>query len=538
MDKRQPDAETTRDLAALPSDLQPLYRRLTDDGNAWQAASARRLASLAQVLTDDVERMANDRNAQQPHPLVSSHTREGEPEASNVASSRVYAARHVHQHRYQWIFGTIAAVAVVALLALVLQGALAGRGTIGPTKSQLGKWQILDKLTWKRSPLGQQLPIIAPSDPRVVYEVTNLVTGSAETSRAVSYASLRRTEDGGETWKNLPLPLPLEDIAIIDIRVSPLSAMTVFMSLWDRSSAACDLASGVLGEWGCQHGYVSTNSGDTWQTLSLPVRGVLDTGGAIVVQDSRFYASNACNGDSCAHLLTSDDGGLSWHVVDHPIIAAKQHICDLAAPATGQTVYAVASRVACDQPPSTQSLWRSDDAGVHWASIGPLLPKSQAQQSFTLLSSIILTAPGADHPALLYLNQPYITSAGTSFRYSEDGGATWKQTPAAPDVPQCASPDVQCDGMLPMAIGEATVLSDGSLFYLPFGSPDGPLTPYVWTPGASAWQRLAQLPSEVKAPGSIAVTRGANGHDMITMALGSSGDVSNPIAYYVIRFQM
>lgn len=70
MDKRQPDAETTRDLAALPSDLQPLYRRLTDDGNAWQAASARRLASLAQVLTTDVERMVNDRTAQ-PRSLVS-----------------------------------------------------------------------------------------------------------------------------------------------------------------------------------------------------------------------------------------------------------------------------------------------------------------------------------------------------------------------------------------------------------------------------------------------------------------------------------
>jgi hypothetical protein len=536
MANQRPDVETARDLAALSTDLQPLYLRLTDDGNAWQAASARRLASLAQALTADVERMVIDSTAQR-LPPAPSFAGDEQPEASSVASSRVYALRPTHRHRYQWLFGTFAAVAVVALLALVLQGALVGRATIGPTKSQAGKWQVLDKLTWKRTPLGQQLPIIAPSDPRVVYEVTNLVTGSAETSRAVSYASLRRTEDGGETWKNLPFPLPLDDIFIVDIRVSPLSARVVFMSLWDRSSAACDPATGVVGEWGCQRGYVSTDGGESWQAQTLPERGVLDTGGAIVAQNNRLYASNACNGDSCAHLLSSADSGLSWHVVDGQITAAKQHICALAAPATGQTVYAVASRGACDQPPSAQSFWRSDDAGAHWALIGPLFPKSQAQQSFTLLSSTVLTAPGAERPALLYLNQPYITSAGTSFRYSEDSGSTWKQTPAAPDVPQCASADVQCDFMPPTAIGEATVLSGGSLFYLPFGSPDGPLTPYVWTPGASAWQRLPQLPSEVKAPGSIIVTRGANGRDTITMALGSSGDVSNPIAYYVIRFQ-
>ena len=532
MANQHPDTETTRDLAALPSDLRPLYRRLSDDGNAWQAASARRLASLAQALTDDVERMVLDRSvATEVAPDRSESGRAIEPPAGMLVPPSV------RQHRWQWIFGTIAAVVVVTLLALVLQGAFAGRATVGPTKSQTGKWQILDKLTWKRSPLGQQLPIIAPSDPRVVYEYTNLMTGPAETSKTVTYASLRRTEDGGESWKNLPLPLPLDDISIVDIRVSPLSARVVFMSLWDRSSAVCDPASGVVGEWGCQRGYISANGGDTWQAQALPVRGVLDTSGAIVAQGSSLYASNACTGDSCAHLLTSDDGGLSWHVMDDQITAAKQHICGLAAPATGQTVYAVASRVACDQPPSTQSLWRSHDAGAHWAQIGPLLPNSQVGQSYTVLSNTLLTTRGAERSALLYLNQPYIASAGTSFWYSEDSGAIWKQTPAAPDVPQCASPDVQCDFMPPLAIGETTVLSDGSLFYLPFGSPDGPLIPYIWTPGASAWQRLPQLPSEVKAPGSIIVTRGANGHDTITMALGSSGDVSNPVAYYVIRYQ-
>ncbi len=64
------------------------------------------------------------------------------------------------------------------------------------------------------------------------------------------------------------------------------------------------------------------------------------------------------------------------------------------------------------------------------------------------------------------------------------------------------------------------------------------LTPYVWTPGDSAWQRLPQLPTEVAGPGSITVTPGASGHDTITMALRANGDASNPIAYYVVRYQM
>src|SRR6185312_1297724 len=115
MANQRPDAEMARDLAALSTDLQPLYRRLTDDGNAWQAASARQLASLAQVLTADVERMVNDRTAQR-YPTASLLAGDEGPEASSVASSRVYAVQPVHRHRYQWIFGTIAAVVVVALL--------------------------------------------------------------------------------------------------------------------------------------------------------------------------------------------------------------------------------------------------------------------------------------------------------------------------------------------------------------------------------------------------------------------------------------
>ena len=64
------------------------------------------------------------------------------------------------------------------------------------------------------------------------------------------------------------------------------------------------------------------------------------------------------------------------------------------------------------------------------------------------------------------------------------------------------------------------------------------MSAYLWKPGAKTWQALPPLPAEVAGPGSIIVTPGANGHDTITMALRANGDASNPIAYYVVRYQM
>ena len=521
---------------ALPADLQPLYQRLSADGSAWRAASAGKIETLARSLVADIERMSAGQGEPSPSPVL---TQGGEPEttAPLLRGEGSYKRRRVRE----WIAGTVAAVAVVALLALVLQGALIGRGNIGPTNTRTntphsGRWQILDELTWKRTSSGQTLPIIAPSNPQVVYEATNAINGQG--GEAVTYASLRRTDDGGKSWRTLALPLPLADISLLTARVSPLRAQTVFLSLWDRSNVACEPTNGTVSE-GCERGYVSFDGGATWQTQRLPVPGVVDTGGGIQAQVGSIYAQNACNGTACLHLLGSDDGGRTWRVVDSGMTTNQRYICDFSATASGHTLYAVASLTDCSQPPDSKTLWRSDDAGRHWRELGPLLSTPLTGQWFSAFGGLLLTAPGTAHPALLYLNVPYTsTDSGPRFYYTEDSGATWKTTPAVPDVPRCASQGMICDGIQPLAIGETVVLSDGSLFYLPFDSPNKPLTPYIWTPGDHAWQRLPQLPAQVAGPGSIIVTSGANGHDTITMALRANVDASNPYAYYVVRYQM
>ena len=295
---------------------------------------------------------------------------------------------------------------------------------------------------------------------------------------------------------------------------------------------------------GCERGYVSTDGGDTWRAQTLPVRGVLDTSGPIVAQDGRLYATNVCNDDSCVHLLTSFDGGVTWHALDEQITASKQHVCDLAAPTGGQTVYAVASQFVCIQLPSSKTLWRSDDASATWTQVGPLPPKSPTRSYLSALNGTLLTAPGAGYPALLYLNMPYFTTdSRPNFLYSQDSGVSWQSTPPVPVT--STAPDASVTP-IPFpeftAIGESTVLSDGSLFYIQLDTlrTGMRLTPYVWTPGDSAWQRPAPASrTRWQALAVIMVTPAAQTATIrITMALRANGDASNPIAYYVVRYQM
>ena len=220
-----------------------------------------------------------------------------------------------HRHKREWIFGTFAAVAVVALLALVLQGALAGRGSTGPTNKSTGQWQILDKLTWKRTSSGQVLPSIAPTNPQVVYEATNLVNGAAETSKVVSYASLRRTEDGGESWRTLRCPcrLPMSrPLTSLSARFA-LRLFSCPSGIGQVPPASQRMAS--VGE-GCERGYVSYDGGDTWRAQRCQCAVCWIPAALSSRRSTGSTPPMSVTMTSCVHLLTSFDGGVTWHALD------------------------------------------------------------------------------------------------------------------------------------------------------------------------------------------------------------------------------
>ena len=191
------EQERQGDLEILPADLQPLYQRLSEDGAAWQAASAGKIAALAQSLVSDIERMTASTADPSPGP---SPTRGGEPEPPRTSPPAPLLRGEASQRRRvrEWIAGTVAAVAVVALLALVLRGALMNREGVGPTDTQAGRWQILDKLTWKRVSDAQVLPTIAPSDPRVDRR-NGRRSGGRRTAGA---RAAGRTHEQGGCWAN------------------------------------------------------------------------------------------------------------------------------------------------------------------------------------------------------------------------------------------------------------------------------------------------------------------------------------------------
>ncbi|HEV8193298.1 MAG TPA: sialidase family protein [Ktedonobacterales bacterium] len=471
--------------------------------------------------------------------------------------------KRMRRRSLRFASGLVAAltmVAVVGALTTLLLSASPGRGplqshntsTTGDgAPSQRGRWIPLDKLDAAVEFDANDLPAIAPSNPRVVYET--MVYGTQQQQAG----SLRRTDDGGATWHNLPLPIPAAHVGHAGILVSPLDPRNVFLTLISTNAADCPAdriqANSENGSAFCWIQYTSTDSGALWAATNLPTVSVLTpnltNNNATNLQaghvggQAYLYALLNCSGaESCSRLGASTDSGRTWRLADAPLMAAgAENVCAAAADQRGSALFAVTSSTTCGynvQKPLV--LWRSDDAGAHWFRQGTLTTPN-------VRGALITHVQGADRP-LLYMGLPRTAEMATDkmggqypifsadpsdLKASADGGKTWKSAPAA-GIPAGLKPYYD--------MGLMGTLSDGSVV-MDFIAQNREenfegSTLFAWKPGDASWRQLAP-PVTWEAGALLAIAGFGPGADTLylTMVDRGGGSATAHPTFSFLRFE-
>ncbi|HUY79711.1 MAG TPA: sialidase family protein [Ktedonobacterales bacterium] len=409
---RQPDRSGLADGGRTPDDRQPLRRR-------WGALGAASAALLIAALLIGLLLSRSGFNTRGAHPTPTAHT----PVSSVTATSTVAS-----------------------------DGLPAG-------------WQNLPVIA---NDPGQ--PVIAPSNPQVVYFS---VAGSSVKGVPPTYL-LARSDDGGVTIHHLPFPLlngqtidtysPL----LLNLIVSPLNPQTVYLytqfdlgacpnnfvpfatqRVTPRSAALGQVAqrgAEALAGSTCQPEYVSTDGGLTWTLLNLPTKGLLGItppdgnryAPTIQAQGSRLYSTVANVGLASSgvpmggRLVMSQDGGVTWTLVDAPIAAQGLVAYDFAAAPSGSTVFVVSENPQTVQLPTVNAdphLWRSDDAGATWTELGYTPGASATSGGVSGMAATV----SANGQAIVYLttSDANLPKSTTILEASADGGQTWQHAPDA-----------------------------------------------------------------------------------------------------------
>lgn len=336
------------------------------------------------------------------------------------------------------------------------------------------------------------LPILAPSDPRVAY-VAGVFSDPAKSSPQT--LGVQRTDDSGATWHTFTLPVNAPsslDQFSLSVMVSPLDAYHLILTVGTGVGTPCPTGSSQP----CTVQYFSADGGIHWRQISLPVSGVLgimadadwQSESPLRAQGTRLYAlagpQSGGAGDETqgtGRLVTSTDGGATWRLADTALPSAVG-IADYMPAPTGNSLFAVTDRADRFRvpvgmlPPPDFKLWRSDDAGAHWA-----LVHSLSFPNFTGMR--VTTLPGATQP-IVYLDLFSKAGVGaTSIAASADGGRTWAAAPNQ-GIPQGWFTDAQiwgtlADGSVMMAFSSArSAYSAGFVFY-------------SWKAGDGAWHQVA-----------------------------------------------
>jgi hypothetical protein len=498
------------DGPVLSPDLEELYEQLLDDGTRWQE-DVPTMPGLDATVEELVQGMhvpaRGDRQV----------LREKSPSISIARADDWKRGTRTIRNRSSGIVSIAAMVVVVALLITVFQAKGHGRSPIpaahrSPTVTVPANtgWQPLAALAYTSERPDDSGPAVAPSDPEVIYEAN----AGRDWTPTDGPRFLRRTDNAGATWHNLPFPVPATRVHWADFLVSPLDPHTVILQIADDTLSDCPASFDVTFPGAyvmCELQYFSSNGGTSWTLLQTPMSNLMSLSGtiapssdsAIQNQGNRLYAGVSCPNSGCTHLVVSTDGGHTWNIVDRQLFAVEPFVCGFEAALSGRALFAVTSNMNCAysyrQPHAVLSLWRSNDGGAAWN----LMATLPTPNLFGLL------AVDSGNPArpLLYAymprtlsvtmdkaNMPQINPSdkASDIYCSVDDGITWHPAPEAglPTgfIPFSAPLGVLSDGTMIASFNTQGTLSDSQDLN---GS-----TLFGWRLGETAWHQIAPPLSE------------------------------------------
>lgn len=205
------------------------------------------------------------------------------------------------------------------------------------------------------------------------------------------------TRNSGRTWQPVPVPTDSEMGLFGGFRVDATSAQALF---WSQSAMDTQTVNAF-------HVEETTDGGRSWQPAGLRC----PTSGPCVALGPQTNGRCMAVGEY-QMVETSADGGRSWTSTD-----------GLSACATSQLIGAGANTlVGIHQEFGHPSLWLSTDSGATWTYIAlPVLPGSEAD-------------PGAISGTVQMLPDGRLLVVGSGWYLLPAGGATWCRVPGAPTI--------------------------------------------------------------------------------------------------------
>ena len=479
---------------------QAIHQRLLADGGAWRAEFPPSAA-----FRSGVETFARSQTTQTAQPTATMDREPGAQtqEQSGMRTREAVSIPPLSPHAFDasntinTIAGTpptrkwsrslrgLVAVAAILTLAALFGVVLRQLPTNGPAQQHpttatpaAGVWRNVGQFQARN---GERVAV-APSDPYVVYRLNSATF------------AMERSGDGGTTWSAVTFPPEISQSLRSNpvFAINPLSANTVYLTTFGDPSKMVCMSSvppgGKVPASYCTEQYVTTDGGKSWQRLALPDNGrltgmlsqMLGTPKApLLAQGTRVYSLITTDVYAGVYRLAVSSDGVSWRIADGDLTATGQRIASYLASPTGNTVWVVLS---------DGRLWRSDDAGAHWARIASL-PQEQVPGTLNLAAA--RTVAGQIILYMVRYSAPLGDIAPADVQVSSDGGKSWRNAPAA------GVPDGQH-----AAPSSAMTRSDGSIVLL-FRTPqvniafdEGILHDaayYAWTPGAASWTRLTPI---------------------------------------------